>query len=104
MTNTTQHTPGPWTLGSGDGDQPVFVHAEHLFDVAGGLVCSVSDPRAEANARLISAAPDLLAFVRTIAQGSAMAVVGGVRVRQAWELMEAVSGTQDTKGDNNVTP
>jgi len=63
----TKHTPGPWTLGTRaayqNRDDPVFWHR----DVVNGSktirvakVSGVGEDRAEANACLIAAAPDLL--------------------------------------------
>jgi hypothetical protein len=69
----TQHTPGPWTADSGDGQYyGVFRESD------GGGICYLSEPGGqllptdrnwpehEANARLIAAAPDLLAALRNI--------------------------------------
>jgi len=53
MTTTTKHTPGPWST---DGDHifgPVYLLAD--------IVSADTIEEAEANARLIAAAPDLLA-------------------------------------------
>lgn len=51
---SAQHTPGPWTRNRHD----------DIHDANGDLVCGACGPEAadqEANARLIAAAPDLLA-------------------------------------------
>ena len=65
MTKRT-HTPGPWTAGEGDREFPIYIHPI-TFDAGEGLVCVVAKPRADGNARLIAAAPDLLAALQTIA-------------------------------------
>lgn len=64
------HTPGPWTVQEGEvtaaeGD---VIIAEM---VGRGRPCAVENPiEAEANARLIAAAPDLLAALRLIVEHS----------------------------------
>jgi hypothetical protein len=62
---TTKHTPGPWVIGKRD-------HDVVMVDTASGTaICDVygeSDDR-PANARLIAAAPDLLAALEDIARG-----------------------------------
>jgi len=64
MTMTTHHTPGPWN-----------VTGLYVREQDGGLVASINDlwhgqktPKAEknANARLIAAAPDLLAALEEL--------------------------------------
>jgi hypothetical protein len=59
----TQHTPGPWYVGLRE-DQTIFT--QNL------RVASVECPRKEwkANARLIAAAPDMLAALQAIAASS----------------------------------
>lgn len=70
MKTETQHTPGPWYL-----IDERFLHDKYLVSIgepnAGGTtVCNIlSEPgddfgKCKANARLIAAAPDLLAAVR----------------------------------------
>ena len=56
MENTVNHTPGPWTYECGDDGAVVYKEAV-------GTVANVPDDltASEANARLIAAAPDLLA-------------------------------------------
>jgi hypothetical protein len=56
----TKHTPGPWTVREGDGN--------YLWEVAGKtprgkdrVICRPAGSDRQANARLIAAAPDLLA-------------------------------------------
>ena len=69
----TKHTPGPWTLGTRaayqNRDDPVFWHR----DVVNGSktirvakVSGVGEDRAEANACLIAAAPDLLEAAKVL--------------------------------------
>ena len=59
---TTKHTPGPWVIGKRD-------HDVVMVDTASGTaICDVygeSDDR-PANARLIAAAPDLLAALKGV--------------------------------------
>jgi hypothetical protein len=62
MPDETQHTPGPWEVdGDRDGDQLLVIQSESK-----GEICNVTFTLGyghadEANARLIAAAPDLLA-------------------------------------------
>lgn len=60
-----QHTPGPWKFGfeSVDPEWAIVTHGQGL------VVANVnSDMRQEANARLISAAPELLEALVTLVQ------------------------------------
>jgi hypothetical protein len=64
-----EHTPGPWSVRNAPVHDPKFGHVFH--DVKGGRMlattcCPYTDsPRiAQANARLIAAAPDMLAALR----------------------------------------
>lgn len=77
-TEKAGHTKGPWTLTAGTG----LVHRDGDFSLAGviakvqGRDLSSRDwrERQDANARLIAAAPDLLAFIKSkaaIFQGKA---------------------------------
>lgn len=64
----TKHTPGPWTLDT----NPRNVHAQnytqgHLYDIAIALGPLTADrDEAEANARLIAAAPELLEVCQSL--------------------------------------
>lgn len=68
--SNTQHTPGPWHISGG----PISVHKYRHYDIIGGIslvattaILSGSQHTAEessANARLIAAAPDLLAALK----------------------------------------
>ena len=89
----TKHTPGPWTAATHSPEGTDILTNHH--DNCCGVMATVHNQPGEdvpgtvdvANARLIAAAPDLLAFVRTFAQGSTHAIVGGRRQRQAEELI-----------------
>lgn len=58
----TQHTPGPWHVNTLE-TVPHTIHAlrGHVADVSRGTMNEVGADEIEANARLIAAAPDLLA-------------------------------------------
>jgi len=58
----TKHTPGPWDLAQGENEITVYTDA---------TIATVPDSLEswEANARLIAAAPDLLAALELISQG-----------------------------------
>jgi hypothetical protein len=65
MAGATRHTPGPWTWKWGTGDEPVVAGRAGRSTVA---ICLMQKPREmEANARLIAAAPDLLAWCKALA-------------------------------------
>jgi len=68
MPSEQGHTPGPWHVGQGNGEGSVFSEAGRMGWGPGGTtlapICRMieQDPAEdEANARLIAAAPDLLA-------------------------------------------
>jgi hypothetical protein len=60
---TTQHTPGPWYIDCQNESAAIGYRA--IVDKDGYTVCSPS-PMGQANARLIAAAPDLLAALDKI--------------------------------------
>lgn len=75
METTTQqvkHTPGPWHVGLMNGEGSVFADEGRMRAEAGGTtlypICSVIDfdGEREANARLIAAAPELLAALQRL--------------------------------------
>lgn len=57
------HTPGPWTIKQATSSAMVSVYAGGL-NVACTGSANVEEDNAHANARLIAAAPDLLAIVK----------------------------------------
>ncbi len=72
---TEQHTPGPWEVVWGQHDRPLGISAPADAGIPGAVGCVVringiglpSSAKASANARLIAAAPDLLAACRAAA-------------------------------------
>lgn len=61
------HTPGPWTIhGWGEDNYEVNADDETVCNVPGFDDETVDSDRAEANARLIAAAPELLAACRSL--------------------------------------
>lgn len=71
------HTPGPWTIHRwGDGDYEVNAASETVCNVPGFDDETVDVDRAEPNARLISAAPDLLAACHAVAHDLQAALDG----------------------------
>jgi hypothetical protein len=60
---TTQHTPGPWYIDCQNESAAIGYRA--IIDGDGYTVCSPS-PMGQANARLIAAAPDLLAALEVV--------------------------------------
>lgn len=65
----TQHTPGPWHAGQGNGEGCVFTDEGRMRLEAGGTtlypICRVIDFEGErdANAKLIAASPELLQVI-----------------------------------------
>jgi hypothetical protein len=90
------HTPGPWTCEEGEvlgGDGDVFI-----AEIVGrGRPCAVENPNeVEANARLMAAAPDLLAAgrkMRAAMSRLALSIVLGHPVGK--DIEEAVNDAQD---------
>jgi hypothetical protein len=72
--NKDQHTPGPWAIARcGENDpKPCGIYSE---GIATGMVCSIGTQHesAQANARLIASAPELLEALRAmVARGPFM--------------------------------
>ena len=73
---SAKHTPGPWKLAGESVSKQTFVYAlndrgtnQFWFDIQPGWTCDgvrTSDAELEANARLIAAAPDLLAALTAL--------------------------------------
>lgn len=64
---SAQHTPGPWTVGPGnDADESWIVQIAGGTRIAGIALRSSTEIEL-ANARLIAAAPDLLALAKQVA-------------------------------------
>jgi hypothetical protein len=71
------HTPGPWTANAwGDGDYEINAADTTVCNVPGFDDDTVDTPRAEDNARLIAAAPELLAVCQAMA-GDLQALLDG---------------------------
>ncbi len=86
----SKHTPGPWTYFVGNANGRGLVRVETARDAphAGLFVCSMHrGAEAEANARLIAAAPDMLDTERRLA-----AEVGGLRAFEH-EIRAAIGNT-----------
>lgn len=63
----SQHTPGPWKIFVGQRTNPATMRTEFLFAQYAMLNTRVKDyETASANARLIAAAPDMLAALQGI--------------------------------------
>lgn len=80
MNTTTKHTPGPWHIGSGNGEGSIFADNGRTRLEIGGTtlypICQVNrkweDEEDEANARLIAAAPELLQAIKDLFRECAM--------------------------------
>ena len=78
MKTNTQHTPGPWNVGDdspNDYEGPIIDTRDRAVAVITIDHETESTPEDRANARLIAAAPELLAFAQMIANGGLPAVV-----------------------------
>lgn len=60
----TQHTPGPWSLDASWEKNEITAGKFHIAEV--GESVRFSEPEARANARLISAAPELLEALKAL--------------------------------------
>ena len=83
--SATKHTPGPWRpeseSRSPDGSDLLVTTADGAYSIADcRMQCTGvgSVDEAEANARLIAAAPDLLAELRALVEGIERAAAAGV--------------------------
>jgi len=73
-----KHTPAPWHIGQGNGEGEIFAESGRMKLQDGGIalypVCSMTsgynDEEDAANARLISAAPELLQALASILEHS----------------------------------
>ena len=77
MKTNTQHTPGPWKTSTGENLEGVehrWISNGNRFIADLGKVGGQVD--SESNARLIAAAPELLAFAQMIANGGLDALIG----------------------------
>lgn len=66
----TTHTPGPWTYEFIDEDEQLKISAGEK-NVLGGCGCCGSPWCSEADAKLIAAAPDLLAVLKELQESAA---------------------------------
>jgi len=74
--STTQHTPGPWHIGSGNGEGSIFAKNGRMRLETGGTtlyaichnVSTWNIDEDDANARLIAAAPQMLEALQALMQ------------------------------------
>ena len=60
-----KHTPGPWTVRQTGATSEIHVAGERTYYIA-TVGVGISDANTKANARLIAAAPRMLAMLRTV--------------------------------------
>ena len=105
LTQFTGHTPGPWVAGR----RPEHGHAAWVDDSTEDIICTVANKpkgkmaECDANARLIAAAPDLLAEVerlrsfveiaRKVPYSHLIFVPGG------YDLLEALAALKEVPTD-----
>ena len=105
------HTPGPWTTDTGG--YPIIINGPDNEAENGGIVCIIEDPdkpdaftvkddaRNEANARLIAAAPDLLAALKAKRDIAGPYFTKGARVYILGESREQKM-VGDFSGDHGI--
>ena len=71
-----EHTPGPWAIDSDGGGKPFAIVTSINFHWNNVDVCEVYGTDREGNARLISAAPDLLSAAKNAANVLAAIATG----------------------------
>ena len=73
---TTKHTPGPWSASPSPTSDGLY----HVYKADGNFL-TLEDAEHEANARLIAAAPDLLAALEAAVHLPSLPAVEQVRVQ-----------------------
>jgi hypothetical protein len=89
----TQHTPGPWKIGCNLTDEEAIIGPKNqvVVDAAwlGGSACKLSIDN-EADARLITAAPDLLDALQ-ICEGNISSLLASAHPKVYGEWLDVVS-------------
>lgn len=101
MQEDAKYTPGPWSFSETSGHGTRLIYGADRYLVAdAGRIPKRSDEEATANARLISAAPDLLAALDDLAELVETNMVTGEVVSDAWAeaLSTAVAAINKAKG------
>ena len=81
--NTDTHTPGPWHMGAGNGSGSIFAdNGRTRLETGGTTLYPIAqigrgwnEEEDEANARLVAAAPEMLAALESLAVGLSPASV-----------------------------
>lgn len=84
---TLAHTPGPWNISGAGMDRLIYSDSDQAWDLA-IVRCGGNDRQTEANARLIAAAPDLLAALEALLRNG----MGGVTCDPAATYCPEYSG------------
>ena len=97
----TQHTPGPWAVAWNvrhlDGLD--FIHGQAGVDEQPvAIVFTAATPEAEENARLLAAAPDLLAALKALYSTSLMSIHPDQRARVDRALVQATFAIDKADG------
>ncbi len=89
----SKHTPGPWewntarTRMNDDRGRPVLMDGEGIWDLCAPVMHG--DARADANARLIAAAPELLATLQGILEFDGLSPLDHDNLQVAFEKARA---------------
>lgn len=100
----SKHTPGPWVVGPEEGSPNGHIGVYRLLKAAdGALIAHLwphSDPNCEANAKLITSAPELLAACRMVRDLLAT-FPGGEHIR--WDKVAADVRAAIAKAEGEVS-
>jgi hypothetical protein len=92
MEKTIKHTPGPWMFAYNDKEIHISIHTNEDAEKVDNTVCGIWGVIGDeqfANARLISAAPDLLKALHEIASRSRVGIIKKI----AKSAIEKAKGT-----------
>ena len=100
----SNHTPGPWRVApqSDYAGDDINIDASTRGYVACAGKVGISNGEAEANARLIAAAPDLLDMLAAAAARIEVAAAEGNTILSAW-LPDARAAIARARGDGGAT-
>lgn len=97
--SATQHTPGPWKADLATHRGCTYIQQPNEGENGGWVVATCWGADRETNARLIAAAPDLLAFAKRVAswqgnEGGMSGCVWSELIRQASEAIARATGAE----------
>jgi len=107
MTNQTKHTPGPWHEGAGNGEGSIFADKGRMRMTDKGTtlwpICRMftdwNEAEDQANARLIAAAPDLLAALEELTGCAGLTWLDGFKDELDAAMTQAHAAIKQVKGE-----